>query len=460
MLADYWSSLFVRAVDHEDAKSDGLLVRYVGEAALPYLLRLGDWDAALYLIQEMLGQDDSPAAAARLRPALRTTASTATGTDAIRAERLHAVALARVDVETAEQQLRALLSAALGADDHRTASVLAGDLSDILVDAGKLDQALAAAQQKIQHTRRAGLGPWTVLGAQVQRLRVLAIQGKAKEVLGESQRLRDRIGPGLQTAPEPSLPDDGPDETAKPWSVREVLMDLGREAACQLQRWDDALSLSAETARSQARRRASSAELRRTYFNDYFPLLKLGRLDEAREVLYACKATAEADNDIAALGKTLGALADVEDKLGHGDLAVVLDRAALRYKYQIGDADGIASGHNNYGSHLARLGGDVGTALAHILAAAVTRALTRVDGLDLALQAAALLVSELPAQAAPARTLGQLSRFVSQVPGVDFARLLERLEPDPSTRDEAYGQVLTRVAGLATAADGAASAGR
>ncbi len=408
----------------------------------------------------MLGQDDSPAAAARLRPALRTTVSTATGTDAIRAERLHAVALARVDVETAEQQLRALLSAALGADDHRTASVLAGDLSDILVDAGKLDQALAAAEQKIQHTRRAGLGPWTVLGAQVQRLRVLAIQGKAKEVLGESQRLRDRIGPGLQTAREPSLPDDGPDETAEPGSVREVLLDLGREAACQLQRWDDALSLSAETAHSQARRGASSAELRRTYFNDYFPLLKLGRLGEAREVLYACKATAEADDDIAALGKTLGALADVEDKLGHGDLAVVLDRAALRYKYQIGDADGIASGHNNYGRHLARLGGDVATAFAQILAAAVTRALTRVDGLDLALQAAALLVSELPAQAAPAPTLGQLCRFVSQVPGVDFARLLERLEPDPSTRDEAYGQVLTRVAGLATASDGAASAGR
>ena len=181
-----------------------------------------------------------------------------------------------------------------------------------------------------------------------------------------------------------------------PWSVREVVLDLGREAACLLQRWDDALTLSAETARSQRQRGAPLTELCRTLFNDYYPLLKLGRLAEAREVLYQCRATAEDARDIAAVGKMLGALADVEDALGHGDVALDLDGAALRYKYLANDADGIAASHHNYGSHTARYRGQVVTGQAHILAAALIRMLTGTDGLELALRAAALLASELP----------------------------------------------------------------
>ena len=37
----------------------------------------------------------------------------------------------------------------------------------------------------------------------------------------------------------------GPDETATPWNVREMLLDTGRNAARQLGRWSDALDLNA-----------------------------------------------------------------------------------------------------------------------------------------------------------------------------------------------------------------------
>ena len=439
VLGDYWRSLFVQALDQEADEGYGWLLLYAGRAALPYLIRLGDWERARYLIQEILHRDDSPATAAALVPALRTMAAASDSDSAMRTGHLLARALESVDVQAAEQELRTLLSAAVGAGDHRTASVLAGDLSDILLDAGQLYSALTASEEKVDYTQRAGLGPWSVIGAQAHRLRVLAIQGKTDEVFAGVRQLRAQMNHLAETAQA--------DETAVPWSVREVVLDLGREAACLLQRWDDALALSAETARSQRQRSAPLTELCRTLFNDYYPLLKLGRLAEAREVLYQCRATAEDARDIAAVGKILGALADVEDALGHGDVALDLDGAALRYKYLANDADGIAASHHNYGSHTARYRGQVVTGQAHILAAALIRMLTGTDGLELALRAAALLASELPPGSSPPGDTRQLCEVVDEVPGVDLSTFLARLEPTASRLDEAYRQVLTQVPG-------------
>ena len=437
VLGDYWSSLFVQALDQEADQGHGWLILYAGRAALPYLMRLGDEDRARFVMQEILHRDDSPATAATLVPTLRTMADASDSESAMRAGRLLARALESTDAQATQQRLRRLLSAAVDAGDHRTASVVAGDLSDILLDAGQLDRALAASQEKIDYTHRAGLGPWTVIGAQAHRLRVLVMEGRADEVLAGVQRLRAQMDQLPETAQG--------DETAVAWSVREVVLDLGREAACLLHHWDDALALSAETARSQRQRGAPPTELHRTLFNDYYPLLKLGRLGEAREVLYQCKATAEAANDNAAVGKTLGALADVEDALSHGDVALDLDRAALRYKYLVKDADGIAAGHHNYGSHLARYRGQVEAGLAHILAAALIRALTGSDGLDLALRAAALLMSELPSGSAPPADTRQLCELADDVPGVNLGTFLARLEPAASSLQETYGQVIMRV---------------
>ena len=440
VLGDYWSALFVQALDQEADEGYGQLLLYAGQAALPYLIRLGDWDRARYLVQEILHRDDTPATAAALVPRLRAIAAASDGNSAVRARRLLARALESVDVQAAQQELRALLSAAMGAGDYRTASVLAGDLSDILLDAGQLNPALAASEEKVEYTQRAGLGPWSVIGAHAHRLRILAIQGQADQVFAGVRQLRAQ----MDQLPETSQAD----ETAVPWSAREVVLDLGREAACLLQRWDDALALSAETARSQRQRGAPDAELCRTLFNDYYPLLQLGRLAEARKVLYQCRATAEDAKDIASVGKVLGALAEVEDSFGHGDVALDLDGAALRYKYLANDADGIAASHHSYGSHIARYRAQVVTGHAHILAAALIRLLTGTSGLDLALRAAALLASELPPGSSPPEDTHQLCEVVDEVPGVDLSTFLARLEPRASSLDEAYRQVLTQLRGL------------
>jgi hypothetical protein len=146
----------------------------------------------------------------------------------------------------------------------------------------------------------------------------------------------------------------------------------------------------------------------------------------------------------------LGALADVEDALGHGEVALDLDRTALRYKYLVNDADGIAAGHHNYGSHTARYSGQVIVGLAHVLAAALIRTLTKTDGLNLALRAAALLIDELSPGTSPPGDTAQLRDIVDTLPGTDFGALLARLEPETARRSEAYAEVVARVRALAT----------
>ncbi len=88
----------------------------------------------------------------------------------------------------------------------------------------------------------------------------------------------------------PSLPaTPGPDETAIPWNVREVLLDTGRDAARQLGRWQDALDLNAENIASERERGAPATDIARARFNDYGPLLRLGRTEEALALLLECR---------------------------------------------------------------------------------------------------------------------------------------------------------------------------
>ena len=59
------------------------------------------------------------------------------------------------------------------------------------------------------YTRQAGLGPWTQLNDEVQRLQVLNVMGHARRVLDEVTRLRGHMA----TLPATS----GPHETVTAW---------------------------------------------------------------------------------------------------------------------------------------------------------------------------------------------------------------------------------------------------
>ena len=258
--------------------------------------------------------------------------------------------------------LRDVIARSAAQGNYRLASVVAGDLCNLLRSSGRLEEALKVAGEKAGYTRQAGLGPWTQLVDEGQRLQVLAAMGRYDEVLAEVESLRPKMD---------ALPlESEAEEAANPWNVRETLLDTGRKAALRSERWETALALNAEVVKATQARGADALEVARTRFNDYGPLLRLGRYDDARALLLSCRAVFEAERDIGMLGKVYSALADLEDETGGRAAAVRFEEVALGYTYQAGEPEDCAISHHNLANYLERQGADPATVLAHRLAAA------------------------------------------------------------------------------------------
>jgi tetratricopeptide (TPR) repeat protein len=433
--AGYWIAVFRYASgeDGDGTVRTGLAVR-AGLAAVPYLIRRRQWTVAGAMLGSAFGRDPSRANAAAVLPAVEQIA----GHDAVQVGVLARV-LEVLDPVAAERQWRAYLEAAVARAHYRGASAAAGRLADLCLGSGRLAEALALTEQQAGYTRQAGLGPWTQLLDEVRRLQVLTEMGQAELVPAEVQQLRDR----MQALPAAL----GPNEAVTLWNVREMLFDTGRYAARQLGRWQDALDLNAAQAASMRDRGAPAAVIARAGFNDYGPLLELGRTEEALALLLECRQVFQDARDIEALGKTLSALGRIEDVRGHGDAAIGLERDALRYEYLAGDASSIAVSYHNLGNYLHRHARQPAQALAYHLAAALIRALTGAEGADRSIRAAATdlrAVSTPPASVLPPADGPSLCRLLGDIPGTDLARLLTALAPDPATADQALHDLIAQ----------------
>jgi hypothetical protein len=335
------------------------------------------------------------------------------------------------------------LAAALDRQDYSAASTAAGYLVNYRRNAGRLGEALQLTDNMAEYTRQAGFGPWTQLSDQVQRLQILNVMGQGRQVLDEVERLREQMGNLPAGSSQP--------EGINPWNVRELLLDTGRSAASQLGRWAEALELSAAAVASMRGRGAPDTEIAGTQFNDYGPLLGLGRLDDAVALLITCREIFERAHDIQALGKVLGALADAEDKRNHGEVAIGLERDALRYLYLAAETDSIQVSHHNLGNYL-RGAGQPRAALAHHLASALLCVVTGAEGAGESARAAAADLRAGGEAAMPADTVA-LCGMVGEVPGVRLDRLLAALAPDSGTVDQVLRDLADRVrAGAAAAA--------
>jgi len=259
------------------------------------------------------------------------------------------------------------------------------------------------------------------------------LQGHYQQVLDTVKELWEQMG----ALPDPPGPHDS---TVTPWNVRETTLNTGVLAANQLELWQQALDLNAATLDSKRRRGATEAEQAVHAFNDYSPLLRLGRTGEARDLLIWCRGVFEANNNIPMLGKILGALADVEDALGHADRAIDLETDALRFKYLAADPEAIGVSHNNLASYLQRAGGDPQRIWAHCLAAAVLDYQTGSGYLARDLQSLAGLLAARPV-AVPGE-FTQVCQIVDQIDGVHLADLLARLPQRAPDGQAAMDEVL------------------
>jgi hypothetical protein len=346
-----------------------------------------------------------------------------------------------IDPGNAETMLRAYLDDAIARGDHRGAAVVAGYLISSCLDGGRLAEALALAERKVTLTRRAGLGPWTQFSDQVRRLQILNLAGRAQQVLDDTPRLRDHM------RALPAIP--GPDEDVSPWEVREVLLGAGRDAARLLGRHEDALAFNAEVIASLRARQAPASETAQAAFNDYYPLLRRGRVNDALRLLLDCRQAFDDARDIRALGATFAALADVEDTRGRGDAAIRFARDALRYAYLAEDIFGIITKYHNLGNYLHDYTRQFAPALDSHLTAALISVLAGINAsVDPVGEASADLRASSYAATPPPDVPG-LCRRIGDIPGTDPAGLIAKLCPNPETAERALQDLITQAREMA-----------
>ncbi|HWQ14173.1 MAG TPA: hypothetical protein VNL77_15345 [Roseiflexaceae bacterium] len=433
-LGQFYSALFRYAKERE-LEGAGELVMISARRAAPYLLRQRQWQEASYLLEQLLLRDSSPATLAVVLPLLRRIAAATAGTER---ELLNAGVLAnalRKAGRTAEAEplMRDIITRAVAVKDYSTASRSAGDLVNLLLSNGRLEEALSLAEEMASYTRQAGLGPWTQLADEVWRLQILTLLGRYDEVLTTIDGLR----PQLEAQPLKS----NAKESVNPWNVRETLLDTGRSAALGRERWELALAFNTEQIQAKRARGADVLELARTWFNDYGPLLGLKRYDEARTLLMACRTVFEAEQDVDGLQAVYTALANLEDQMGNFDTALGFEQVALAYTYQHGDPEDCAISHNNLASYLERQNVDALLALAHLLAAAIIRYQTQ-SGM-FARSLSNLVNRDLP-PAPPA--FAQVVALVERIPGVRFGELVARLPRRAPDGDAALAAIWRLVA--------------
>ncbi|MDA2807179.1 MULTISPECIES: CHAT domain-containing protein [Nocardiopsis] len=415
-LAAYWATLARYMLDNETSGQLGRGVVAAARHALPYLHRTGDTGTALVLIGQALNRDGSAAVRGAMLGWLERLARDTRGTDHQNgAEYLIGVLLLRTSPQEGERRLAALRDRYAAEGDHKQARVVATRLADHYRAQGRLGEALETAEQDIAHSEKTGQGPWTRLADQGRRLQILIARGEHAQVLQEVQTLLEEAG--HLPVPDPAT------ETVDTWDVHEGLLDTARSAAVRLERWRECLELTARIRTSQQRRGASELEATRTRFNDYSPLLGLGRLAEAHTLLEECRTVYETHQAWDSLGKVFSAWADLEHRRGRVEQAAARGKDALRYLYRRRpvDPESVKVGHNNLGSYLAR-GGDVAGGLAHQLAALLLSTLTTGKPHPQILVNTALSLHRLGGAPAP-DTFAAVREVVERVDGVGFAAL-------------------------------------
>jgi tetratricopeptide (TPR) repeat protein len=435
-LAATWRQVFDQARQQEDGE-DGQAIIWAGLAAAPYLLRLHDWDSAVFLLDQSLMRDQSPATTQAALPALRAIAD---ATQTPTALGVLARSLASIDPSEAETLLRASLAQAAADNNFKLAVAAAGTLSFLLRDTGRLREALDLTNQAAEYIRRAGLGPRHQLGAQANQLQILGLMGQHQQVLDQVQAPLDQID---------KLPATRADNaTVEPWNIRETILNTGHTAAHALGKWQQCLDLNAALLASKRARGASAYEIIRFRYNDTWPLIGLGRLADAERILLEAQQAFESQNDIARLQRVLGARASLEDTRGRPQQALELQQAAIRLAYVRPEPRDIAVGHYQLATYLQTATADFPAARAHRLAAALLYQLSGMtQQLGVTIRALAMELRRDAGHEDLPGTVDEVIRVAEQTEGAHLDRLITALQPDR----QAVADTLTEI--LRTAAD-------
>jgi tetratricopeptide (TPR) repeat protein len=277
-LASFWGSMLDTASEYE-MSGTGNMAALAGMRSAPYLMRLGQWERAALSLQKTLDRDQSPRTTSVVLPMLnRIARATRRQKENLVCVGILAKALRQAGhLDEAEESLRSLISEYVRHKKFRMALAAESELFKTLMKTGRFREAQELAEKTKDYAYQAGLGPWTQLVNEIQRLDALNKQGRYGEVIDSIDVMLERV----QSLTEPS----DRKEAVTTWNVKEAILEVGRFAAIKIQNFDQALEFNALLLKIQISRGATELTLARTAFNDYFPLLSLKRYESAEQLV-------------------------------------------------------------------------------------------------------------------------------------------------------------------------------
>jgi tetratricopeptide (TPR) repeat protein len=429
------TAVYEHAHTKESRGESGSAIVWSGLATTPYLLRSGRWAQATSLLDSVTDRDLDPGTTNRAMGYLRRMFDhDDSALDRPAVAHLYAKLLSRSDPQAATQIFLDLVRTGVESKHFDLASVAAADCARIYLDHGDLDDALELAHGLKELTELAGYGPWTQVADECLELSILDRMGKHNEAASRAVELVDIVD---------GLPDDsGEPERVTPVSIRGVVLSTALGAVTNFGDWHIALDLCERIDDLHRRRGATEHETARLRLNKASVLLRLGRVDEAEDVLRHSQAVFEDVEDTVLLGEVFRLRAEVRNALGRTDDALTMAQAALRYSYESASPGALAEGHDTVASYLSAAGHPARVYFAHRTAANMLRAaVAHAEGGGPTIIETSDLLAHGP-DLMP-RTLEELVETVEQTPGVRLDLVLRFLVPDDADRDELFDKVVS-----------------
>jgi tetratricopeptide (TPR) repeat protein len=241
------------------------------------------------------------------------------------------------------------------AEDWSDVGWICMNWANALGDVGQLDRAKAMRLRGAEAEQKAGRARVHAIGSELEALRIDVRQGKAREALPEIEaRLQEVRGWWQRHRAGEAVP-DAPDPVFLGRALVSGL-DIAQYANRQLKRWEACLALLEEQEHSQREMGESKHEQYWTRYNQYGPLIELGRLDDAQRVVEECLAVFREADDLYGQAKALYALASIWNERGDIEQAIALGRQALSVCNRLPDPSDRAISHHNLAVYYGKAG--------------------------------------------------------------------------------------------------------
>lgn len=439
VMAQFWYETFHQAQLGEPRDEE--LIVNSGLSAAPYLLYLQEWNALGTVLQSVIMLSSADATTIRTLTYFNQPGPSGDTKDVLRWRSVHGKALGSVDRIKAEQLHRSVLKEASDKEWYEIAWIAAGDLLRLLINLGRMEDAVAMAAEKKKLSERAGLGQWVSISDEIDELDLEFRQRQFKQ--GQDPELRERVENLIVRMD--SLPVGVRDVSVNPRSVRDDALRLGRRVAVAFKEWQWTLELNRRIFENLAQRGGDPLALAYVRINDYGPLMELGRPAEALRLVVKCQQIFLENDEIDAVGNAFAARANIEFVLHRTNEAIDHFQTALRYLYtgliaQL-EFSAIASCHHNLGTTLTRTGRggrDIPDAIAHLMVAAtISIQFANQSGAG---DAVLGIVSILRTPGSPGlpSSFEMVCQAVEQVPGVRFQELLEAMLPNQTDQERLF----------------------